>query len=49
MLNVTYGVLAMVPTTFGVTSLSGAERQHRTACVPNMLTHLLIRKDHNDG
>jgi hypothetical protein len=27
----------------------GAECQHRTACVPNMLTHLLIRKDHNDG
>ena len=49
MLNVTYGVPAMVHTTFGVTSLLGAERRHRTACVPNMLTHLLIRKDHNDG
>ena len=44
MLNVIYGVLAMLPTTFGVTSLSGAERQHRTACDPNMLTHLLIKK-----
>ena len=55
MLNVIYGVLAMVPTTFGVAGYvlvsrhwRGAERQHRTACVPNMLTHLLIRKDHND-
>jgi hypothetical protein len=56
MLNVIYGVLAMVPHNTrccrlraGVTSLSGAERQHRTACMPNMLTHLLIRKDQNDA